>query len=168
MEAAGQIASDDTPFLSTAQTNSAAQAAQLNKFTAASGARPSSLGGASSVNAANDGSLLGGQYRLEVGSAGPRVSSGKSAVVDAVRVVSSRGGGDARVKVKLSRNLEALKREAENLRRLSKCRSVITLLDFLENYDQRGGHALVMEAGQEDLVGVVRRTGALGRGEIKR
>ena len=109
--------------------------------------------------------MVGGKYRLEVGAGGPRVSSGKSAVVDAVE---EGGGSGRRVKVKLSRNAAALQREAENLRLLSGCQSVIRVLDFFENYDRRGGSALVLEAGAEDLVGLVRRGGALGRGEIKR
>jgi hypothetical protein len=91
-------------------------------------------------------------------------------VVDALRVSPSLSSSskEVRVKVKLSRNLGALGREAENLKRLGGCRSVIGVLDFLENYDRRGGHALVLEAGEEDLVGLVQRGGAQGRGEIKR
>ncbi|MGC8035678.1 hypothetical protein ACP3WA_26580, partial [Salmonella enterica] len=76
----------------------------------------------------------------------PRISSGKSAVVDTVAVDSSK---NTVLKAKLSRNLVALQREADNLKALRGVgagarKSVIEVFDFLENYDGRGSHALVM------------------------
>lgn len=146
--------------------HSAAQSAKLSKFGATSAGPSQATRFSGARSSGGSGSLVGGKYRLEVGAGGPRVSSGKSAVVDAVVVEGS--DINKRVKVKLSKNLVTLQREAENLRRLAGCRSVIRVLDFCENCDRRGGHALVLEAGEEDLVGLVRRSGALGRGEIKR
>ena len=67
----------------------------------------------------------------------------------------------------------ALQREADNLKALRAVgagarKSVIEVFDFLEDYDGRGSHALVMEAGEEDLVGRVKRGGALSRKELKK
>ncbi len=153
-----------------ASLTSSSQASNMGKFTSTSSSSSSSR---STPAAPNAGMMLGdSNYRLlSAGSTGPRISSGKSAVLDAVAV---DGGGKSRpMKAKLSKNLVALRREADNLQALRATgsggkNSVIQVMDFLENYDRRGSHALVMEAGEEDLVGRVKRGGALKRGELKK
>jgi len=152
-----------------ASLSTSAQKSSMNKFSSSSAAAASSSSSSSSSSAA--GAMLGEKYRLlSTGSEGPRISSGKSAVVDAVAVENSK---KTVLKAKLSRNLVALQREADNLKALRTVgagarKSVIEVFDFLENYDGRGSHALVMEAGEEDLVGSVKRGGALSRKEFKK
>eukprot|EP00624_Nannochloropsis_granulata_P003459 evm.model.NODE_27517_length_20774_cov_18.322662.8 len=144
------------------------QKASMNKFSSSS-AGASSSSSSSSSNAG--GAMLGEKYSLlNTGSQGPRISSGKSAVVDAVAVGNSPKNV---LKAKLSRNLVALRREADNLKALRAVgagarKSVIEVFDFLENYDGRGSHALIMEAGKDDLVGRVKKGGSLSRKDLKK
>jgi len=153
-----------------ASLSTSAQKSSMNKFSSSSAAAASSSSSSSSSSAA--GAMLGEKYRLlSTGSQGPRISSGKSAVVDAIAVDNSKN--TVLLKAKLSRNQVALQREADNLKALRTVgagarKSVIEVFDFLENYDARGSHALVMEAGEEDLVGSVKRGGALSRKELKK
>jgi len=144
------------------------QKRSMNKFSSSSAVASFS---SSSSSSKAGGAILGGKYSLlSTGSQGPRVSSGKSAVVDAIAVNKSP---KSILKAKLSRNVVALRREADNLKALRGVgagarKSVIEVFDFLENYDGRGSHALIMEAGKEDLVGRVKRGGALSRKDLKK
>ena len=142
------------------------QAANMSKFSSSSSLSRST----SSTLTTSDANLLANKYRLlNPGSQGPRVSSGKSAVLDAVRTTGNTNNKTPTLKVKLSKNLPALSREADNIKILRATgngarNSVIEVVDFLENYDKRGSHALVMEAGEEDLVSLVKRSGGGGGG----
>jgi serine/threonine protein kinase len=152
-----------------ASLSTSAQKSSMNKFSSSSAGAAASSSSSPSSSAA--GAMLGEKYRLlSTGSQGPRISSGKSAVVDAVAIDNNK---NTVLKAKLSRNLVALQREADNLKALRGVgagarKAVIEVFDFLENYDGRGSHAVVMEAGEEDLVGSVRRGGALSRKELKK
>lgn len=149
-----------------ASLSSSAQASSLTRFTSAPFTSPSVSG-----------FLLGGKYRvISTGSQGPRISSGKSAVLDAVMEDNSVTGsrkGISPLKAKLSRNLAVLQRERNNIIALrgtgsAAKKSIIEVLELMENYDGRGGHALVMEAGKEDLVAKIKRDGASSRQELKK
>lgn len=123
----------------------------------------------SSAGAAS-GEEIGGLYALTSStSSSTRVSSGKSGVVDGVRIRDQReyrqagmqpwlashrparacswslcalnSGSAGPVKIKLSRNLQAISREAENVELLrtrggrAARQAVIETFDFLENFD---------------------------------
>jgi serine/threonine protein kinase len=103
--------------------------------------------------------MIGRYAIMEVGKI---VSSGKSHLVDGRHEVT----GDV-VKIKVTKDFGDFQREKHALKSI-KSQNVVKLVDCLEDFDGRGSHAIIMEAGKDNMAESVKATKQTGADDMNK